>query len=213
MKYLVMRFKFLMLFCGCLVPLLAVGASPTSIEQLKAFGVNVTAAEGSFTQRTLGPQGQTAPDQKGHFVFERPGKFRWQVTQPYSQLVLTDGKDLFQYDPDLAQVTVRAVGGALGDSPAAVLFGNGKIEESFTLKNLSDRDGLAWLSAVPKQADSGLRQIDIGMRDGMPAQLLLKDGFGQTTEVNITELTPKSKLPADTFEFNLPPNTDLVRLN
>lgn len=187
-------------------------AAPTSVEQLKSFGVHVKAAEGAFTQRTFGAQGQTAPDQKGTFVFERPGRFLWQVTQPYRQLILTDGQDLYQYDPDLSQVTVRAVGKSLGDSPAAVLFGNGQVDDLFTLSPLPDQDGLAWLRAVPKQPDSGLRQIDMGLRDGLPVKLLLKDGFGQITQVDITALTPKTSLPADTFKFKLPPNTDLVRL-
>lgn len=187
-------------------------AAPTSVEQLKSFGVHVKAAEGAFTQRTFGAQGQTAPDQKGNFVFERPGRFLWQVTQPYRQLILTDGQDLYQYDPDLSQVTVRAVGKSLGYSPAAVLFGNGQVDDLFTLSPLPDQDGLAWLRAVPKQPDSGLRQIDMGLRDGLPVKLLLKDGFGQITQVDITALTPKTSLPADTFKFKLPPNTDLVRL-
>lgn len=187
-------------------------AAPSGVEQLKSFGVQVKAAEGAFTQRTIGAQGQTAPEQKGTFVFERPGRFSWQVTQPYRQLILTDGKDLYQYDPDLSQVTVRSVGQSLGDSPAAVLFGNGQIDDLFTLSTLPDQDGLAWLRAVPKQPDSGLRQIDMGLRDGLPVKLLLKDGFGQVTQVDITALTPKTILPSDTFTFKLPPETDLVRL-
>jgi outer membrane lipoprotein carrier protein len=187
-------------------------ATPTAIEQLRNFGVQVTSAEGAFTQRTFGAQGQTAPDQTGTFVFERPGRFRWQVTEPYRQLILTDGQDLYQYDPDLSQVTVRSVGKSLGDSPAAVLFGNGQVDEAFTLTPLPDQDGLVWLRAVPKLSDSGLRQIDMGLQNGLPVKLLLQDGFGQTTQVDITSLVPKDNLPADTFAFKLPPNTDLVRL-
>ena len=187
-------------------------ATPSAIEQLRNFGMQVTSAEGAFTQRTFGAQGQTAPDQTGTFIFERPGRFRWQVTAPYRQLILTDGQDLYQYDPDLSQVTVRTVGNSLGDSPAAVLFGNGQIDEAFTLSPLPEQDGLVWLRAVPKQSDSGLRQIDMGLQNGLPVKLLLEDGFGQTTQVDITSLVPKANLPADTFAFKLPPNTDLVRL-
>jgi outer membrane lipoprotein carrier protein len=201
-----------LLVCVLLLPGSLVFAAPTSVEQLKSFGVQVKAAEGAFTQRTIGAQGQTAPDQKGTFVFERPGRFRWQVTEPYRQLILTDGKDLYQYDPDLSQVTVRSVGHSLGDSPAAVLFGNGQFDDLFTLSTFPDQDGLAWLRAVPKQPDSGLRQIDMGLRDGLPVKLRLKDGFGQITQVDITSLAPKTSLPADTFTFKLPPETDLVRL-
>lgn len=197
-----------------LMPAFSGAASPSSVEQLKAFSQQVNRAQGTFTQRTVAATGQaqTTPDQKGVFIFDRPGRFKWQVTQPYEQLILTDGRELYQYDPDLAQATVRAVGQSLGDSPAAVLFGGSQLEDTFNLTTLPDQDGLAWLRAVPKQADSGLRQIDIGMRDGLPATLRLKDGFGQTTVVDIFDLKPLTSVPADTFVFKVPPKTDLVRI-
>src|SRR5690606_32178295 len=124
----------------------------------------VKSATGGFTQSTVGPQGQTQQAQRGQFAFQRPGKFKWAVKQPYEQLVVSDGKQVYQYDPDLAQVTTREVDEAIGASPAAILFGSGKLEASFNVTGLPDKDGLAWLRAKPKNPDAGFAQVDIGLR-------------------------------------------------
>src|SRR5690606_5775939 len=102
-----------------LSPLTAAAADART--QLKAFVSQVNSATGKFTQTTTGPQGGAQRAQSGDFAFQRPGKFKWAVSQPYEQLVISHGQQLFQYDPDLAQVTTRQVDQAIGTSPAAIL--------------------------------------------------------------------------------------------
>src|SRR5262245_18696546 len=43
----------------------------------------------------------------GTMALERPGRFRWQTSEPMEQLVIADGKKLWVYDVDLEQVTVK----------------------------------------------------------------------------------------------------------
>src|SRR5690606_11497697 len=124
-----------------------------------------------------------ASSQSGVFSFERPGRFRWQVQKPYEQLTISDGKRVYQYDPDLAQVTERSVDASVGASPAAILFGSGSFDESFNAKALPDAEGMQWMRATPKQGDGGFEYVDIGFRSGMPARLMLLDAFGQTTRI------------------------------
>ena len=78
-------------------------------EQLQGFVSKVQAATGNFSQYTVGTQGQTKPAQSGRFAFQRPGQFKWDVLKPYAQQIVSDGQQLFQFDPDLNQVTVRKV--------------------------------------------------------------------------------------------------------
>ncbi|WP_280954990.1 outer-membrane lipoprotein carrier protein LolA [Paludibacterium denitrificans] len=49
------------------------------------------------------------------------GKFRWEYNKPYEQLIVGDGKTLWIYDKELAQVTKKSLNAALGSSPAALL--------------------------------------------------------------------------------------------
>src|SRR3546814_18614119 len=102
-------------------PLLAWSADAP--DQLRKFIADVPAAAGQFSQQRLDSQGQ-GKAQSGEFSFRRPGQFRWSVKKPYAQLIVSNGKTVYQYDPDLAQVTERNVDQYIAPSPAALLFGS-----------------------------------------------------------------------------------------
>ncbi|WP_434648313.1 outer membrane lipoprotein chaperone LolA [Achromobacter piechaudii] len=193
-----------------LAPALSFAASAQ--EQLKSFVTTVTSATGSFSQYTVNNQGRTQPAQTGVFSFQRPGKFKWAVQKPYEQLVVSDGRVLFQFDPDLAQVTERKVDAAIGTSPAAILFGSGSLEQSFDVSALPSKDGVDWLRAKPRTADAGFSRVDIGMKDNLPVRVELLDSFGQTTRVDLSAIAANPSLPAKEFEFTAPKGVDIVKM-
>ncbi|PTX00561.1 outer membrane lipoprotein carrier protein LolA [Achromobacter mucicolens] len=193
-----------------LVPALALAASAQ--EQLRNFVSTVTAATGSFSQYTVNDQGRTQPAQTGVFSFQRPGKFKWAVQKPYEQLVISDGRQVFQFDPDLAQVTERKVDAAIGTSPAAILFGSGSLEQSFDVSALPAKDGVDWLRAKPRTADAGFSRVDIGMKNNLPVRVELLDSFGQTTRVDLSAIQPNPQLPAKEFQFTAPKGVDVVKM-
>ena len=180
--------------------------------QLSSFVANVASATGDFAQQTTGGQAQSRPEQSGQFSFQRPGKFRWHVKKPYEQLIVSDGENVLQYDPDLAQVTQRTVDQSIGASPAAILFGSGSLEESFDVQPLPEDDGLQWLRATPRGPDAGFTHVDIGLRNELPARLLLLDAFGQTTRIDLFNIQANPQLPASQFEFTPPDDVDVVRM-
>lgn len=180
--------------------------------QLQQFVQEVQSATGNFTQQAADDSGRLRQAQQGEFAFQRPGKFRWQTVKPYAQLVISDGKLLRQYDPDLAQVTERPVGESIGASPAAILFGSGSLEEAFELTPLPDRDGLAWLRAKPRSGDAGFAHVDMGFAQGLPRRLELLDAFGQTTRIGLNDIAANPQLRADIFDFDVPDDVDVVRM-
>ena len=184
----------------------------TAREQLRAFVSQVQSASGDFSQYTVGPQGQTKPPQRGRFLFMRPGRFKWDVVKPYEQQIVSNGREIYQFDPDLNQVTVRKVDQALGASPAAILFGSGSLEQSFEVTALPDREALVWLRAKPKQADAGFVHVDLGFKDGLPHRIILLDAFGQTTHIELTALQRNPGLSTSNFDFIPPKGADVVRM-
>lgn len=184
----------------------------TATQQLQTFVQQVDAATGSFSQSTVDAQGKARPAQTGEFAFQRPGQFKWQVKLPYEQLVLSDGKQLFQYDPDLNQLTQRSVDQAIGTSPAAILFGSGKLEDSFSLQERLAEGDLAWLRATPKGSDAGFDYVDIAFQAGQPVQIILLDAFGQKTIIYLSAIETNVSFSADDFTFTPPEGVDVVIL-
>lgn len=181
--------------------------------QLRDFVAKVSAATGQFKQQTVAPDGrQGKTPQTGEFSFHRPGQFKWKVEKPYEQLIVSDGKTVYQYDPDLSQVTERGVDQSIGSSPAAILFGSGSLDEAFVVTALPDAEGLKWLRAKPRDAAAGFTHVDIGFRDNLPARLALLDSFGQITRIELHDIQTNPVLPQDAFRFVPPKGVDVVKM-
>ena len=95
----------------CVTPA-AQAAAQDGVAQLKRFVRDTARAEGQFAQAVYRQNGGRADESEGSFSFERPGKFRWNYTKPYPQVLVGDGTRLWSYDPELAQVTVKKMGDA-----------------------------------------------------------------------------------------------------
>lgn len=190
---------------------LASVAQAGALDQFKTFVATTKAARGEFTQTQLKKSASskgTAPS-SGTFLFARPGKFIWTYVKPYEQLLQADGEQLYIYDKDLNQVTVKKLGNALGSSPAAILFGSNDLEKNFTLSDAGTRDGLEWLEAKPKAADSTFQMIGIGLRNGTPEAMELHDAFGQTSVLAFKKFEKNPQLSATQFKFVMPKGADV----
>jgi outer membrane lipoprotein carrier protein len=165
-----------------------------------------------FTQTQIrkSTTSKTNPVSSGTFVFARPGKFIWTYQKPYAQLLQADGDTLYIYEKDLNQVTTRKLGNALGSSPAAILFGSNDLEKNFTLSDAGVHDGLEWLNAVPKAKDTTFAQISIGLKDGTPQAMELKDNFGQTSILKFANFQRNPALGAQAFKFEAPQGVEVV---
>jgi len=147
----------------------------------------------------------------GTFMFARPGKFIWAYQKPYEQLLQADGEKLYIYDKDLNQVTVKKLGNALGSSPAAILFGSNDLEKNFTLKEAGTKDGLEWLQATPKAKDTNFEQIGIGLKDGVPQAMELRDTFGQVSLLSFGRFEKNPPMSIDQFKFVVPKGADVFQ--
>ncbi|MYN27450.1 outer membrane lipoprotein chaperone LolA [Duganella levis] len=208
------RFKSMaVLTAGLLLAGAASVVNASALEQFKSFVSSTKAAKGEFVQTQVkGTNGDTPKANKnssGTFVFARPGKFIWTYSKPYEQVLQADGDQMFIYDKDLNQVTTKKLGDALGSSPAAILFGSNDLEKNFTLSEGGTRDGLEWLKAVPKAKDTSFEQITIGLKDGLPAAMELKDSFGQTSVLKFSKIEKNPALSATSFKFVMPKGADV----
>jgi len=206
-----MRFKTVAALTAGL--LIAGFAQASALEQFKSFVASTKAAKGEFVQRqvknTNGEAPKVSTPATGTFMFARPGKFIWTYLKPYEQVLQADGDKLYIFDKDLNQVTVKKLGDALGSSPAAILFGSNDLEKNFTLTEAGNKDGAELLKAVPKAKDTAFEQIVIGLRDGLPVTMELKDSFGQTSVLSFKGIEKNPALTATSFKFVMPKGADV----
>lgn len=181
-----------------------------AIDQLRGFLNDTRSYKADFEQAVIGRNGRKPQESSGTLAIQRPGKLRWEVVKPYPQLVVGDGEKIWIHDPELQQVTVRKAGQALGGSPAALLAGSNELEKNFTLREAGEADGLAWVEAVPKVADSGFEKVRIGMAGREMKAMELHDNFGQTTHIRLLRGERNPALAAGLFRFKPPAGSDVI---
>lgn len=183
-------------------------ADPTA--SLKRFFAEAQTYQARFNQVVLDESLNVIQESSGTLWIERPDKFRWDYDLPFKQQIVADGSRIWIYDPELKQATVRPLTGGLGDTPAMLLAGRGKLEANFTVKSLGAQGKLAWAQLIPKRKDGGFEDIRIGFEQGRLRMLEMVDGFGQTTRVTLQAPKENRKIDAAKFRFTPPKGVDVV---
>jgi outer membrane lipoprotein carrier protein len=187
-------------------------ASPAwadAVASLRQFVQEVKSGRAAFTQTVSSPDGARKRSTEGRFEFVRPNRFRFDYAPPMAQHIVADGQKVWLHDPDLDQVTVRAMGDALGATPAALLAG-GSLDKDFTLKALPDREGLQWAEATPKARDSQFQAVRVGFKGKELAALEIVDSFGQVSTLSMRQFEANVNLAPERFRFTPPPGADVL---
>jgi outer membrane lipoprotein carrier protein len=195
-------FGFLMIFANLAVA--------DGVSSLRDFFNNTSSMRAQFSQVVNDKQGRKEQEVEGTMQLQRPNKFRWDYKKPYEQQIVSDGKQVFLFDADLQQVTIRDLSKALGSSPAAMLAGGEAVEKSFTLKNAIRKDGLTWVLALPKDKDSGFERVLLGFKADELRKMEMVDSFNHITHITFSEVERNPTLQDSTFLFTTPKGADVV---
>jgi outer membrane lipoprotein carrier protein len=185
-------------------------AMADGVSSLRDFFTTTNTMRAQFSQVVNDKQGRKEQEVEGTMQLQRPNKFRWDYKKPYEQQIVSDGKDVFLYDTELQQVSVRQLSKTLGSSPAAMLAGGENVEKSFTLKNATRKDGLVWVLALPKNKESGFERVLLGFKADKLRKMEIYDSFNHITHITFDEVERNPKLEDATFLFTPPKGVDVV---
>jgi outer membrane lipoprotein carrier protein len=200
-------------------------ASPNAVQTLRNFVKQAQTGQAEFTQVVISPDGQRQRRSTGTLAFQRPDRFRFAYTSPSEQLIVADGQQVWLYDVDLEQVTVRPVSEAVGNTPAAILS-SAALERDFKLKAIPGPTAGAvtaapvsvpggmkwqWVQAIPKRKDGSFQTVEVGFVQGRLAALDILDGFGQRTRLSFSKFETGVRLSPDQFKFTPPAGVDVLR--
>jgi outer membrane lipoprotein carrier protein len=105
---------------------------------------------------------------------------------------------------------VRKLDRALGSTPAALLAGDSALDANFDLVDAGNRDGLEYVEAKPRTADTGFERVRIGFANNVPRTMELKDTFGNVTTLTFGRFEQNSALDAGQFRFVPPKGADVI---
>jgi outer membrane lipoprotein carrier protein len=171
---------------------------------------NVTTISGRFEQQLVDADDVVIETSTGTLDVRRPGQFRWSYQSPYQQLMIADGLNIWSYDVDLEQVTVKAQDAALGSTPAILLGGSSEVLDDFNyVGSFADR-GTVWVRLRPKDTDNGFSMVELGFTDDKLSRMLFVDNLEQTTVVALIDVEFNELIDDSQFAFTPPVGVDVV---
>ena len=177
---------------------------------LETFLGDVHALTADFKQELWSADQRLLQTDTGTLSLQRPNRFRWIYAHPKQLTVVADGKRLWIYDVELAQVTVSPLDSTVESTPAMLLSGDRNVRDGFNVVQSEKLDGLDWVKLVPKQGGADFTSVRIGFKGKAPQRLELVDGLNQVTRIELTNLVVNPDLSDGTFEFEPPPGIDVI---
>lgn len=199
-----------MALAGVLLGVVGMAQAATGSTTLTQFYNKVHTLSADFQQIQRDDDGNVVQQASGTFLLSRPDKFRWEYTQPYKQIIVSNGKVFKFYDVDLAQVTVRDIGATLKATPAVLLTGGETLGDAFQITDAGAHDGLDWVHLTPKADDTDFKSVDLGLKNDVPSIMKLHDNLGQITTINFGNVQVNPSLASSKFTLDVPDNVEVV---
>jgi len=207
-----MRLSSVFAFLLSTAAVVARAAAPAPATPLDQYLDGLRTLRTEFSQTVVDGKGEEVQKAEGKLTIVRPGKFRWELTpsgNPSAQLMVADGKNLWFYDRDLEQVSVKPAT-VLTATPASLLSGAGDVRTLFTVSSAGKRDGLDWVKVVPKTGDADFREAQLAFTRGELKRMVLKDKLGQTVRLDFATSARNVPVPDTEVQFSPPAGADLI---
>ena len=173
----------------------------------------LTSFRARFEQTVQDRFGETLQVVTGTLHWQRPHRLRWEVDEPYPQLVLADGASLWVFDPDLEQVSVQSLAAAIEGTPASFLAGAAEtLDRHFDVSAEAGEDDLdERFVLTPRDEASVLRNLTLAFaQDGALTTLDMADHLGAFTRTAFTDAAKNPALAEALFVFEIPEGVDVI---
>ena len=178
-------------------------------QRLKTALKNMDNMSAEFKQTLLDEDKNIVQQSSGTLALQRPGKFAWIYTEPFEQRIIADGSELWVYDVELDQVTVKPMDESISNAPIMILMKESGVTQQFNVIEVGQRKFLFWVELEPQATDLEYQRIFIGLEDGNVRAMELQDQFGQSTQIVFDNLRVGVVHNPATFKFVPPEGVDV----
>jgi outer membrane lipoprotein carrier protein len=195
-------------------------ARPPAVEVARAVQARYDTVRdftAAFTQTYVGGVLRKRITEQGRLEVKKPGRMRWEYTQPEPKTFVSDGSQMYSYIPADRQVYVSPVPPE-DQATTAVLFlsGKGQLLRDFEVTYADEADAPAGTIALrldPKlpQRDYDWLELVVDARTYQIRSLVAADDQGGTSTFQFRDLQENVGLSDRTFEFQIPRGVDVIR--
>ena len=211
--------------CLCIALALVLGspaaqaASAAGATALDRYLNGLESLSANFTQSVKDSHGTLVGAGSGRLLVQRPGRFRWDYVPDSKlsqsagtgQILVADGTNLWFYDRELAQVTVKPVQSALSSTPIMLLSGSSaQLHDSFEVSADANHDGLDWVAVTPRSTEADFIRAELGFSGERLERMIVHDRLGQTVELDFSHSARNERIDAQALHFEPPAGVDVI---
>ncbi|MEO5333106.1 MAG: outer membrane lipoprotein chaperone LolA [Magnetococcus sp. YQC-5] len=184
---------------------------PPEVQRLQTFMDHLKSVTAEFDQQALDADADQPKESHGQFFAARPGRFRWDYTTPYKQMLISDGQTVWFYEPDLQQVT-RSSAAKLNKSPAGFLTSGKRLEEIFTWEVVPGPDQDQPSVLLRPLQEGSLHWIAISLHPQREeiTNFVVEDSLNHRSRIRFQNWRANTEIPAERFRFEVPNGVDVI---
>jgi outer membrane lipoprotein carrier protein len=152
--------------------------------------------------------------ESGTLWLRRPGKMRWEYTEPKEKIFVSDGKTAYFYVPGERQARKAPIKD-LDDlrSPLRYLLGKTKLKKEFA--NLTvragDQPGMVFIRGVPTGMADRVTEMTLEVNpQGQIRRILIEEADGSQTEFVFSGIQENISVGDARFRFQPPPGVEMI---
>ena len=180
-----------------------------AVQRLETALKRMDSLSAGFKQTMLDEDKNIVQQSRGTLALQRPGKFAWNYIEPFEQRIVGDGSELWVYDVELEQVTVKPMDAGISNAPIMILMKQSDVTQQFDVVEVGQRKFLYWIELKPHATDLEYSSIFIGLEDNEVRAMELQDQFGQSTQIVFENIRVGVVHDPATFKFVPPAGVDV----
>ena len=192
----------------------------TSSHGLKGLLSPIASMTASFQQNVRTEKGRVLQHLSGRLSLKKPGKFRWEVIGKEPRLVISDGKNVWDYDKELAQVTIQKMNKGQTKAPIFFLTGDvNSLDRDFKVTSLAANQGACLQGSDtcfelrPKIDEGAFQWIRIGFKNRALKEMEMLDQLGQRSQFIFSDIKVNPPIAEGEFHFTAPKGVDVLHNN
>lgn len=195
-----------------LVSVAANAADDQAAQQLRKLLDAMNSLQGDFVQTTYDKTGVEQESSSGSFMLMRPGKFYWKTLDPMPQLLVSNNKTIWLYDPDLETVNIREFTEDLRETPALLLSADiEQLRKNFSIAKDAKDTSAEKYTLTPKVTEGMFQQLVLVFKAGQLTEFAIQDSLGQLTRCQLSNVQRNKPLPEENFFFVPPEGVEILR--
>lgn len=164
-----------------------------------------------FSQQVVSESGELIEESTGNLAISKPNLANWQVITPDELSIVSDGENVWFYNPWIEQVSIYSLSAAIARTPILLLTSKDESlwqqysvaenfdtvkddSESFTITAIDKNSQIRSLTLIFNSKDNG----------GELRQFSFLDATGQLSHVALNNFNAKQAPNANLFNFEVP---------